>query len=228
MDLTDLLIPRTSELPNQQRWGWGTMTQISPPRVRMDGDTIALSATPTSLTGPLKVGQRVWVQLYGHRLIIMGTPDADTNRPYWRGYVNGAQSKPSGSNQNISWTLDYEWDGGTNTVGVSSIRQIVQDGEYEVHARVTWQPVNTTGSRSADLRLNTTGSDMTTGTTLDRDQQPPSGTTIVSLHPYWRGNLVAGDTLAISCIQTSGSNLDIVGTKYQGWFQIACLGPLRA
>ena len=48
---------------------WATVTQTSPLRVRLDGEATALSVTPDSLTGPLAVGARVWVQLVGQGVV---------------------------------------------------------------------------------------------------------------------------------------------------------------
>lgn len=53
---------------------WATVTDIDPLRVRLDGDTEGLPVTPSSLVNPLElpIGSRVWVQLFGRRLIVVG------------------------------------------------------------------------------------------------------------------------------------------------------------
>jgi len=53
-------------------WGWASVTQASPLRVRLDGDAAALDLTPDTLTGELAVGRRVWVQITGGRVIVHG------------------------------------------------------------------------------------------------------------------------------------------------------------
>lgn len=53
---------------------WATITQVSPLRIRMDGESTALPITPASLVAPtvLGVGKRAWVQVHGRRPIILG------------------------------------------------------------------------------------------------------------------------------------------------------------
>jgi len=67
----DLLLPAGST-DNGDSWYWATVTQVSPLRVRLDGDDAALPITPESLTYGLTVGKRVWVQMAGHRVIVHG------------------------------------------------------------------------------------------------------------------------------------------------------------
>lgn len=53
---------------------WATVTQVSPLRIRMDGEAAALTITPDNLVKPaeLAVGVRVWTMLSGGRLIVVG------------------------------------------------------------------------------------------------------------------------------------------------------------
>ncbi len=53
---------------------WATVTQLSPLRIRLDGDIAALVLTPESLinTATLLVGSRVRVELYDRRILIVG------------------------------------------------------------------------------------------------------------------------------------------------------------
>lgn len=53
---------------------WATVTQVSPLRIRLDGDTTELPLTPDNLSeGSLAVGVRVWAHLFGRRVIILGS-----------------------------------------------------------------------------------------------------------------------------------------------------------
>lgn len=54
------------------KWLWATVTQADPLRIRLDGETTPLDITPDTLTRSLTVGQRVWVQLTGRRLVVTG------------------------------------------------------------------------------------------------------------------------------------------------------------
>jgi hypothetical protein len=67
----DLLIPRAPE-PKSDWWSWATVTQASPLRIRLDGETDALDITPDTLTAGLAVSDRVWVQVSGRRAIVLG------------------------------------------------------------------------------------------------------------------------------------------------------------
>jgi len=53
---------------------WGTVTDDSPLRVRLDGEDTELPMTPESLieVRTPAIGTRVWVQIFGQRVIILG------------------------------------------------------------------------------------------------------------------------------------------------------------
>ncbi|WP_136191974.1 hypothetical protein [Actinomyces procaprae] len=53
---------------------WGTVTSASPLRVRLDGDSAPLGASPVSLVAAPAVGARVLVLLHGRRAVVLGTP----------------------------------------------------------------------------------------------------------------------------------------------------------
>lgn len=60
-------------------WGWATVTQVSPLRIRLDTELTALDVTPENLAGALAVDDRVWVQVHGRQIIvhaITGGPSA--------------------------------------------------------------------------------------------------------------------------------------------------------
>lgn len=60
-------------------WAWGTITSVSPLKVKLDGETAELAATADSLYANPAVNQRVWVQLSGRRIIIHGAASGGTN-----------------------------------------------------------------------------------------------------------------------------------------------------
>ena len=53
-------------------WTWATVTQVSPLRIKVDGDTSALDATTDSLVGSLAVDDRVRVHLHSDGIIVTG------------------------------------------------------------------------------------------------------------------------------------------------------------
>lgn len=82
--LADILLPGPVE-PGQS-WRWATVTQVSPLRVRLDGDTTALDLTPDSLLVlPPVVGQRVHVHMVDRSLVVVGAPASSTGA--WATYT---------------------------------------------------------------------------------------------------------------------------------------------
>ena len=53
-------------------WTWATVTQASPLRIKVDGDTSALNATTDDLVGSLAVDDRVRVHLHADGIIVTG------------------------------------------------------------------------------------------------------------------------------------------------------------
>ena len=53
-------------------WTWATVTQATPLRVKVDGDTSALDATTDNLVGSLAVSDRVRVHLHSDGIIVIG------------------------------------------------------------------------------------------------------------------------------------------------------------
>lgn len=145
--------------------------------------------------------------------------------PMWRGYAASSQTKASGSNAGVTLTEDYAAGGAFTQAAASYVRTIPVAGYYAVRAQCTWQ-ANGTGTRSLDLRKNVTGTDLATGTTLTRNQMPPTSGSLVATLAVWTGPLIAGDTVAMSVLQTSGGNLDVVGTTHQTWFELEWVRPL--
>lgn len=53
---------------------WATVTVSSPLQIQLDGDSLPLAIAPESLMpGDPVVGARVWVQLFGRRVIVLGS-----------------------------------------------------------------------------------------------------------------------------------------------------------
>jgi len=53
-------------------WTWATVTQATPLRIKVDGDTTALDATTDDLVGSLAVDDRVRVHLHSDGIIVTG------------------------------------------------------------------------------------------------------------------------------------------------------------
>lgn len=65
----DLLLPKPA--PRRESWRWATVTQVSPLRVRLDGDAAPLTVTPDRLV-TVTLGARVWCQIAGRRVVVHG------------------------------------------------------------------------------------------------------------------------------------------------------------
>lgn len=66
----DLLIPKSA--PSADSFTWATVVGTSPLSIRLDGDEDPLPFVPDCLYGPPVVGDRVWVQITGKRVIVTG------------------------------------------------------------------------------------------------------------------------------------------------------------
>jgi hypothetical protein len=111
----DLLIPNQDK--SGDTWLWATVTQVSPLRVRLDGDEVELPITPENLSPDPELGERVWVQLSGHRVIVHGgskgiprapEPSLHDNPGFDIEYQNS--NSPAGWttfwSSNTTWSLD--------------------------------------------------------------------------------------------------------------------------
>lgn len=58
----------------ENTYRWAVITALSPLRLKLDGEALALPLTPETLVSPstLLVGTRVWTQLFNRRVIILG------------------------------------------------------------------------------------------------------------------------------------------------------------
>lgn len=92
--------PRPGQPDNSYRWG--TITDTDPLRVRLDGDSDGLLITPDTLVHPrtLAIGDRVWLQFYGRRVVVLGKGGGTTHDPDWiapnllNGWLNYGSSWP--------------------------------------------------------------------------------------------------------------------------------------
>lgn len=71
----DFLLPEPA--PPADTYQWATVTQVDPPRIRLDAEDVPLEAEPEALC-PLHLGGRVWVQFHGRMMIILGIKQQPT------------------------------------------------------------------------------------------------------------------------------------------------------
>jgi hypothetical protein len=58
--------------PVDSSFRWGTVTDVDPLEVQLDGDTVPMGAAPDNVGDVLAMGDRVWTQLYGRRVVVLG------------------------------------------------------------------------------------------------------------------------------------------------------------
>lgn len=146
-------------------------------------------------------------------------------KPMWRGYSAAAHSVATGVTSAPTLTEDYAVSGAFSLASISACRTLPIDGYYRIKGQVTWQS-NSTGTRTAEIRKNISGSVISSGTVLSRNQMPPTSGSIVTCEVSHSGPFNASDTVTFAYLQTSGGSLDTVGTAYQTWFEIEWLRPL--
>lgn len=71
----DFLLPEPNGRP-ADTYRWATVTSVSPTRIRFDGEPEPLASEPVKLA-PVAVGNRVWVQIHGRAMIILGASVPD-------------------------------------------------------------------------------------------------------------------------------------------------------
>lgn len=75
----DFLLP--DPVPQPDTFRWATVTGTNPLRIKFDGDTEPLNATPSSLVH-VRPGARVWVQHHGRMILILGVAGGNSVGPW--------------------------------------------------------------------------------------------------------------------------------------------------
>lgn len=135
----------TPAAPTDNTYRWATVEALGPLEIRFDGDTEVLGATPDSLVpeSDLIVGARVWCQIYGRHVIVLGTPyrpapvpptpptpevgGSVTSKTYYEKYPSGLlickgyHSFPSNANtgQAYAWTFPIPFVGAEPQITVA-------------------------------------------------------------------------------------------------------------
>ncbi|MFT3877128.1 MAG: hypothetical protein QM708_12005 [Propioniciclava sp.] len=82
-------------------WGWGTVVSLTPLRIKLDADHgEVMPFAPSCLVLPDEVGQRVWVQTLGQRVIIHGISRGEAAQP----------TAPTTSVKAATWNIKYAFD----------------------------------------------------------------------------------------------------------------------
>ena len=121
---------------NSFRWATVTQAYPNPLRIRLDGDTTELPLTPDVLDRPqmYSVGSRVWVQLNGRRVIIIGRANAGVMVELGAGVDLDTITVPGTYTQSAS----AEASGGTNyPAGVAGLLEVYINDNNMVWQRYT-------------------------------------------------------------------------------------------
>ena len=70
--------------PPASSWRWATVTGVGPVAVRLDGDSQPLGASPEWLVAGVapQVGLRVWLQMHGRRVLVVGAAGPGASSAY--------------------------------------------------------------------------------------------------------------------------------------------------
>lgn len=101
----DALLPRPLAPPTDT-FRLGTVTQLDPLRVTLDGDTLAADVTPINTAGPVIVGDRVWCQIHGKALVVVSSVTSGARDLYLRNFqklLSGGGIR-MGSTTGVRWT----------------------------------------------------------------------------------------------------------------------------
>lgn len=126
-----------------------------------------------------------------------------------------SQNLATGSETNIVWANSTAADGITyNATG--GVFTVPTTGKYSVSAGIAFA-ANTTGNRSLRLAIN--------GTVIRNVNVFPVSGAVTSASLSDTFKLVAGDTVQVRALQTSGGTLAVGGVDSQSWVTVSYAGP---
>lgn len=85
---------------------WATVVNLDPLNIRLDGESQPLAATPSALSATYSEGQRVWVQMHGRAIIVLG----------------GANGEPVPPSTDTPWTQPTLKNGWTNVAFLNPVQ----------------------------------------------------------------------------------------------------------
>jgi hypothetical protein len=195
--------------PDISIWSWASVTDDSPLRVQLDGETDPLDVTPDTLVAGLLVGDRVWVQLVTNpnparrhrRLVVIGKA-AGWDRMGCTLRRNTNQSiATAGSSAAISWSVedfdsDAMWSSGTTTT-------IPAAGLWSFNFQVEWASAPGSGRTFLSIE-DSTGA-------VFRFPYAGTGETFVSMS--WTMPIAAGVTFTCKVLQSSGGAINVTTAR---------------
>ena len=103
--------PPPEQTSTQSVYRWATVVTGDPLTIRMDGDSQPLPMVPENLTtGPLPIGARVWTQMFGRRVLVIGTSSrAVTARISAEAFMRNAIRMISGGGIRTHTSVGVRW-----------------------------------------------------------------------------------------------------------------------
>jgi len=148
-------------------WTWATVTQASPLRIKVDGDTSALDATTDNLVGSLAVDDRVRVHLHSDGIIVTGIQGggnrSNPNLLINSNFAVNQAGYVSGSNRGVG---DYALDGWKVTAtsgGSAHMTAVLTSQGQPVAINGWWQQIIERANVSASAYTLSQKSGMTSG-----------------------------------------------------------------
>lgn len=107
--------PDPQAAPVSNTYRWATVTDNSPLEIQLDGDSLPLAAVPDCLMDPLAlgVGDRVWTQLYGRKVIVHGAAGGGTGPHALPNEIIGWHN-PAAGNYTMSSLSWVDWPQGAS------------------------------------------------------------------------------------------------------------------
>lgn len=115
------------EQPPSDTFGWATVTSTDPLRIRKDGPGGELDMTPEVIgSGAFGAGSRVWCQLHGRRVLILGATGAADN-------VVRRTTMASGGGRRDVTSTGVSWSKRIITMGAGN-NATIPDGFWDIEA----------------------------------------------------------------------------------------------
>jgi hypothetical protein len=211
-------------LPQDNTYRWAEVLAVSPLSIRLDGDDEALPMVPDTLVGNLLVGDRVWCQLYGRLVVILGEAGGgpggvapipyDPMQPEMVHQASGSQTITTGVWMKATWSsVKYESANARTVLGSSPNGiQTTKAGRYYCEATCHF-PINSTAIRSIGIGMSWWNPGPTTPDGVQTSVA--SATSGISLSIASTLSAAVGDFITLWAFQNSGANLVLDKTQYK-------------
>ena len=216
-------------------WTWATVTQLDPPRIRLDGEITSLTVGPDVSVPIIRVGDRVRTQIYGSTLTVTGSNRADARAALDSEYARrrNSLSQPAylmgaldiGS-ESVAWQViaDSTSNGNDEWVYLTSQWLAAQFPAYTINYRL-WNTTNIDYEAPTRLQTGPSG-----------ERYVPYGSAGQSYEPDSATNSITGDLdirVDVSCTSWNTGSEQVLAAKFAGsgvrsfYFTLSTAGQLQ-